>query len=48
MKATSMDDGQVADAPDAAERTHFGFETVSGVEKRNRVMGVFSSVAGKY
>lgn len=32
----------------SAERTHFGFETVSGVEKRSRVMGVFSSVAGKY
>ncbi len=30
------------------ERTHFGFESVSGVEKRQRVMGVFSSVAGKY
>lgn len=29
-------------------RTHFGFETVDGTEKRNRVMGVFSSVAGKY
>ena len=33
---------------DEAARTHFGFETVSGSEKRNRVMGVFSSVAGKY
>ncbi|MDQ6988010.1 MAG: class I SAM-dependent methyltransferase [Mariprofundaceae bacterium] len=29
-------------------RTHFGFESVSGAEKRQRVMGVFSSVAEKY
>jgi len=29
-------------------RTHFGFETVTPVEKRQRVMGVFSSVADKY
>ena len=28
--------------------THFGFETVSGTEKVNRVMGVFSSVASQY
>ncbi len=28
--------------------THFGFETVSGSEKVNRVMGVFSSVASQY
>ena len=28
--------------------THFGFETVSGAEKVNRVMGVFSSVASQY
>jgi len=31
-----------------AGRTHFGFESVSGAEKRQRVMGVFSSVAEKY
>jgi len=29
-------------------QTHFGFETVSGSEKVNRVMGVFSSVASQY
>jgi len=29
-------------------QTHFGFETVSPAEKRQRVMGVFSSVAEKY
>jgi len=45
MKANGID-GQQAGA--AAGRTHFGFETVSGGEKRRRVMGVFSSVAGKY
>jgi len=28
--------------------THFGFASVSGAEKRQRVMGVFSSVAQKY
>jgi len=28
--------------------THFGFETFSGAEKVNRVMGVFSSVASQY
>jgi len=46
MEATAMDSKQTEDA--SAGRTHFGFETVSGAEKRNRVMGVFSSVAGKY
>jgi len=30
------------------QQTHFGFEAVSSVEKRQRVMGVFSSVAEKY
>ncbi len=30
------------------QKTHFGFETVSGGEKVRRVMGVFSSVAEKY
>ncbi len=30
------------------EQTHFGFEQVSPDEKKGRVMGVFSSVAGKY
>jgi len=30
------------------EQTHFGFEAVSASEKAHRVMGVFSSVAGKY
>ena len=30
------------------QQTHFGFEAVSPVEKRQRVMGVFSSVAEKY
>jgi len=33
-------------SPDAS--THFGYETVSGTEKVNRVMGVFSSVASQY
>ncbi|MDQ6964039.1 MAG: class I SAM-dependent methyltransferase [Mariprofundales bacterium] len=28
--------------------THFGFSSVSGDEKRQRVMGVFSSVASRY
>jgi len=34
----------------AAEKqsTHFGYETVSGAEKVQRVMGVFSSVASQY
>ncbi|OIO74716.1 MAG: bifunctional demethylmenaquinone methyltransferase/2-methoxy-6-polyprenyl-1,4-benzoquinol methylase [Zetaproteobacteria bacterium CG1_02_53_45] len=32
----------------AESSTHFGFETVSGTEKVNRVMGVFSSVASQY
>jgi len=31
-----------------ADPTHFGFETVTGSEKVNRVMGVFSSVASQY
>lgn len=30
------------------QQTHFGFEAVSSAEKRQRVMGVFSSVAKKY
>jgi len=30
------------------QQTHFGYETVSTHEKKNRVMGVFSSVASKY
>jgi len=30
------------------QQTHFGFEAVSSAEKRQRVMGVFSSVAEKY
>lgn len=32
----------------AQESTHFGFEQVTGDEKRRRVRGVFDSVAGKY
>ncbi len=31
-----------------SDSTHFGFEEVSGEEKRRRVRGVFDSVAGKY
>ena len=31
-----------------ASSTHFGYETVSGTEKVQRVMGVFSSVASQY
>jgi demethylmenaquinone methyltransferase/2-methoxy-6-polyprenyl-1,4-benzoquinol methylase len=31
-----------------SDTTHFGFETVDTGEKAGRVMGVFSSVAGKY
>jgi len=46
MEGTVMHSNQTDEA--AAGRTHFGFETVSGTEKRKRVMGVFSSVAGKY
>ena len=46
LEGVSVQSKQTNDT--SAERTHFGFETVSGVEKRNRVMGVFSSVAGKY
>ncbi|GMR00460.1 MAG: bifunctional demethylmenaquinone methyltransferase/2-methoxy-6-polyprenyl-1,4-benzoquinol methylase UbiE [Zetaproteobacteria bacterium] len=30
------------------QQTHFGFEAVGSAEKRQRVMGVFSSVAEKY
>jgi len=30
------------------QQTHFGFESVGSAEKRQRVMGVFSSVAEKY
>lgn len=30
------------------QQTHFGYETVSVNEKAGKVMGVFSSVAGKY
>ncbi len=30
------------------QQTHFGFEAVDSAEKRQRVMGVFSSVAEKY
>ncbi|MFQ5519441.1 MAG: class I SAM-dependent methyltransferase [Mariprofundus sp.] len=36
-----------ASAADAAA-THFGYETVTGSEKVQRVMGVFSSVASQY
>jgi len=32
----------------ASNATHFGYETVSGQEKVQRVMGVFSSVASQY
>jgi demethylmenaquinone methyltransferase/2-methoxy-6-polyprenyl-1,4-benzoquinol methylase len=32
----------------AADATHFGYETVSGEEKVERVMSVFSSVASQY
>jgi len=32
----------------SGDATHFGYETVSGNEKVNRVMGVFSSVASQY
>ncbi|OIO70917.1 MAG: bifunctional demethylmenaquinone methyltransferase/2-methoxy-6-polyprenyl-1,4-benzoquinol methylase [Zetaproteobacteria bacterium CG12_big_fil_rev_8_21_14_0_65_55_1124] len=46
MEGVTVDSKHANDA--SAERTHFGFETVSGVEKRSRVMGVFSSVAAKY
>jgi len=46
MQGRAKQSKQVEDA--SAARTHFGFESVSGSEKRNRVMGVFSSVAGKY
>ena len=32
----------------SGDATHFGYETVTGSEKVNRVMGVFSSVASQY
>jgi len=32
----------------SGDATHFGYETVSGREKVDRVMGVFSSVASQY
>jgi len=35
-------------ADHSGDATHFGYETVSGREKVNRVMGVFSSVASQY
>jgi len=35
-------------ASDRETSTHFGYETVSGREKVQRVMGVFSSVASQY
>src|SRR5690606_23031524 len=34
--------------PDPARPTHFGFETVTEAEKRERVAGVFTSVAESY
>lgn len=45
--APSMKSGKPSDNP-VAENTHFGFETVDVGDKARRVMGVFSSVAGKY
>jgi demethylmenaquinone methyltransferase/2-methoxy-6-polyprenyl-1,4-benzoquinol methylase len=33
---------------DAADRTHFGFESVAEAEKARRVRGVFDAVADKY
>src|SRR3954471_18239332 len=34
--------------PDPSRPTHFGFETVTEAEKRERVAGVFTSVAESY
>jgi 2-methoxy-6-polyprenyl-1,4-benzoquinol methylase len=34
--------------PDPARPTHFGFETVTEAEKRERVAGVFTNVAESY
>jgi 2-methoxy-6-polyprenyl-1,4-benzoquinol methylase len=34
--------------PDPARPTHFGYETVTESEKRERVAGVFTSVAESY
>jgi len=50
MNAQTKDSAAQADTAASADpaQTHFGFETVSGAEKRQRVMGVFSSVAEKY
>jgi len=42
----NIDTNRTSGATETA--THFGFETVSGSEKVNRVMGVFSSVASQY
>ncbi len=44
----SMDTPSQADSSTNPSSTHFGYETVSGSEKVQRVMGVFSSVASQY
>lgn len=43
-----MPSSSVKEAKPDEGLTHFGFEAVSGDEKVNRVMGVFSSVASQY
>jgi len=44
----TADPSNAPEAPSPDSSTHFGYETVSGTEKVNRVMGVFSSVASQY
>ncbi len=45
---TSTDNDSQTDSSTRPSSTHFGYETVSGSEKVQRVMGVFSSVASQY
>jgi len=45
---TNTDNHSQADSSTRSSPTHFGYETVSGSEKVQRVMGVFSSVASQY
>ncbi|MDX8392287.1 MAG: class I SAM-dependent methyltransferase [Mariprofundaceae bacterium] len=47
-KAQLQQQAEATQQHDATGRTHFGFASVSGAEKRQRVMSVFSSVAEKY
>ncbi|EAU55329.1 ubiquinone biosynthesis methyltransferase UbiE [Mariprofundus ferrooxydans] len=48
MRNTMNTTNQTTGNTTADTNTHFGYETVSGAEKVQRVMGVFSSVASQY